>query len=319
VRQASYRSIPGFVLAAGLVVAVFLVPGGAGAGPDPTTSSFTWRSNAKIANGDYVAAGYSFKVPGSHPRAWYVFAYASVTINGRCSNGGSDSITMPLSRGPFDEDALAYAFDVPLNEHGWFPTKSTNSSDSYLGSLLVSDVCGGGDLRSESATFSADVQSTNTQDAIKIRFHFIDPNAKGKENIDCMQPSADPHECNSSWSPPQRVVPDLVHVSPSIETVPKLLGVDAQGFGSATDEATLLGALDPTGTLTYYVYNSDRCDGFPAGTSTVVVTGPHVPPSGVFTFLPPGIHQFVAIYSGDAINDTVTSPCGAERLVWSHD
>jgi hypothetical protein len=303
-----------------LVTALFLLPGGAGAGDDHTTFSFTWKSNAKIANGDYVAAGYSFKVPGSHPQAWYIFADASVTIDGRCSNGDSDSITIPLSRGPFDEDALVYAFDVPVNADGWFPTKSTNSSDSYLGSLFVSDICGGGDrLASRSAPFSADVQSTNTQDAIKVRFHFVDPTAQGKENIDCMQPSADPGACSSPWSHQRRVVPDLTHVSPSIETVPRLLGVDPQGFGSATDEATLLGALDPTGTLTYYVYDNDDCVGYPEGTSTVVVTGPHVPPSDTFTFLPPGIHQFVAIYSGDAINDPVTSPCGAERLVWSHD
>jgi hypothetical protein len=300
------------------VTALFLLPGGAGAGGDQTTFSFTWRSNAKIANGDYVAAGYSFKVPGSHPQAWYIFANASVTVEGRCSNGDGDSITIPLSRGPFDEDALVYAFDVPANADDWFPTKSAKSSDSYLGSLFVSDVCGGDPLASRSVTFSADIQSTNTQDAIKVRFHFVDPNAEGNENIDCMQPSADPDACNSPWSHQRRVVPGLAHTSPSIETVARLLGVDSQGFGSATAEATLLGALDPTGTVTYSVYNNDDCRAPAEATSTVVVSGPHVPASDAFTFLPPGSHQFVATYSGDAINDPATSRCGDARLVWSH-
>jgi hypothetical protein len=304
------------VLAVGLAAALLFLPAGADA--LTTTFSFGAGKGTKISNGDYVAAGYSFKVSGPHSEARYVFANSSVTINGHCSTGGSDSITIPLSAGPFDADAQVFAFDVPENEDQWLPSNHPNTSDTYQGSVLVSGVCGGTGLLDVSggATFSADIQSTSTVAAVKVRFHFVDPSAKGKDNVDCAQASAP--ACNSPWSPPRRVQPDLAHTSPSLATVPTLLGVDSEGLGSARDEATLRGALNPTGTVTYYVYQGVNCDGVPAGVSTVIVTGPHVPPSSVFTFLLPGTHQFVASYSGDAINDSVTSRCGDEPLAWFH-
>ncbi len=87
-----------------------------------------------------------------------------------------------------------------------------------------------------------------------------------------------------------------------------------------TDTATLSGgvatppAAGPTGTITFTLFgpNDPTCANASIFTDTVQVTngngnytsGPFVPPAA-------GSYNWVAVYSGDANNASVTSPCGA--------
>ena len=83
--------------------------------------------------------------------------------------------------------------------------------------------------------------------------------------------------------------------------------------GQVTDTATLAGAANPTGTITFTLYGPDdaTCAGAPAFTSTKTVTGNNQYTSDPFTPTAPGTYRWVAVYSGDANNTAITSPCNA--------
>lgn len=92
------------------------------------------------------------------------------------------------------------------------------------------------------------------------------------------------------------------------------------GTVGETDQATIAGAnaAQAGGTVRYDLYASPTCDPgvslvFEGGTSPVVngVVGPSLP---VTTALSPGKYYWQAIYSGDALDLPVTSPCGSEVL-----
>jgi hypothetical protein len=80
---------------------------------------------------------------------------------------------------------------------------------------------------------------------------------------------------------------------------------------SATDTATLSGAFNPTGTITFTVYgpNDATCVSPPAFTSTVPVAGNGAYTSAPFTITAPGTYRWVAAYSGDANNAPVVTSC----------
>jgi hypothetical protein len=81
----------------------------------------------------------------------------------------------------------------------------------------------------------------------------------------------------------------------------------ASGFvevgGQIFDNANLLGANNPTGTITFDLYGPDNptCAGPPVFSSTVPVTGTSVN-SQPFTATQAGTYRWVATYSGDANN-----------------
>ena len=74
------------------------------------------------------------------------------------------------------------------------------------------------------------------------------------------------------------------------------------------DNATLLGGVNPTGSVTYRVFNDSAC--------SVLVFGPSTKPLGSvsdpFTPLVPGTYQWIAEYSGDGNNQGVSGVCGDE-------
>ncbi len=153
----------------------------------------------KISNGDWVSGGYSLKstVTGDLTVA------AKVTITGPCSNGGTDTVTIPLATG---------TYAAPVTATGWLPTGDANSVVSWQGSVRVGvtspPVCGGvGKLdASKGAVFTATVSASPPQPGalVTFRFKFRDPAAKGKPNTNCLDTS-DPNRnradvCGASWS-----------------------------------------------------------------------------------------------------------------------
>jgi len=131
-----------------------------------------------------------------------------VTISGPCSNGGSDALTIPL---------LADRYSDPPNSSAWYPSGPLGQDDpaSYQGSVTAR-VCGGsGTLNAlAGSVFSAEVEADQTAAPIHIRFHYRDPNAKGKGNVDCQTTSSPPASvCGASWSITQSVLPAEIEES----------------------------------------------------------------------------------------------------------
>jgi hypothetical protein len=83
--------------------------------------------------------------------------------------------------------------------------------------------------------------------------------------------------------------------------------------GAVSDAASISGGLLPTGTITFRAFGpaNASCTGTPAFTSTVTVSGDGTYRSAAFTPGAAGTYLFVAAYSGDAGNASVTAACGA--------
>ncbi len=80
---------------------------------------------------------------------------------------------------------------------------------------------------------------------------------------------------------------------------------------SAIDTVTLSNGVNPTGTITFTVYNDNTCSTPPSFTSApVTVNGNGNYNSPAFTPSAPGTYYWVASYSGDANNNPYTASCG---------
>ena len=163
--------------------------------------------------GDVVRAGISFTMPGSHPGATVQFANPTVEFPSvTCVSGsGGGSFVLRLD--------AAGTYTVPQNDNSWFPTGDQRSAAAYQGSAPVPDLCHGGTMSLRNgAALSADAQSSDTSDALNVRFHYSANGSSG------------------SWSATTTVTPSSL--SPT--TVP-LGGIGAVGLIVAL--GAILGAL----------------------------------------------------------------------------
>jgi hypothetical protein len=108
----------------------------------------------------------------------------------------------------------------------------------------------------------------------------------------------------------------IMKATPTLTTATP--GVTAT-FGSAlSDSATLSGATAATGTITFNLYppSSTNCSGTALYTSSpVTVSGNGTYPSGSSPATTvAGTYQWVAAYSGDMNNNTVSTTCGSEPV-----
>jgi hypothetical protein len=79
-----------------------------------------------------------------------------------------------------------------------------------------------------------------------------------------------------------------------------------------SDTATLSGGVNPTGTITFTLFNNPTCTGAPVFTSAPIAVNGNGPyNSGNFTPTTAGSYNWIAAYSGDANNNPVTTACGA--------
>jgi hypothetical protein len=155
-----------------------------------------------ISNGDWVNGGYSFTFKSNTHAFTNYTVTASVSITGPCSNGGTDTVIVPLG---------TVTYPVPAGNTDWLPTGDQNSVLSWQGAVQVGvnapAVCGGvGKLNaSKGAVYTATVsQNPSTGSLVNFRFKYRDPAAKGKPNTNCLDTS-DPNRaradvCGASWS-----------------------------------------------------------------------------------------------------------------------
>jgi hypothetical protein len=79
-----------------------------------------------------------------------------------------------------------------------------------------------------------------------------------------------------------------------------------------SDVATLTGASNPTGTITFNLYGPDDAScALPAVFTSTVTVASGQAASDAFTPTAPGAYRWTADYSGDANNDAVSAPCNS--------
>ena len=105
----------------------------------------------------------------------------------------------------------------------------------------------------------------------------------------------------------------VTKASPSISTTPS--GSVPAG-GNVSDSATLSGGVSPAGTATFDLFApaDATCAGQPISSTSGTITG-GTASSGNVPVGAAGTYNWVATYSGDASNNSATSPCGSEPVV----
>jgi len=153
----------------------------------------------QIRPGDWVSGGYSFKFIDGHHGATTYTVTASVTVPFTCPNGGG-------SGGNIFVNLRTKNFSIPAGNTDWLPTGDQNSILSWAGrSKHRTAATGTSMVNRTGAVFSATVsQNPPTGSLVDFRLKYRDPNAKGKGNVNCTDPS-DPRRdkadvCGASWS-----------------------------------------------------------------------------------------------------------------------
>lgn len=125
------------------------------------------EGNLVVGPGTVVAAGYDLTIPGSHPTTNVNVVAPQVVFDGKCVAGGAAvtfSVAMPTA-----------AYAVSANNGDWLPSGDQDSPLVYEGSVLVPDLCGGGDISLASGgTFSAVVNADAPVpgDGVHVRWHY---------------------------------------------------------------------------------------------------------------------------------------------------
>ncbi len=101
----------------------------------------------------------------------------------------------------------------------------------------------------------------------------------------------------------------LVKASPTITTILSTTSIIVGS--SVTGSASMSGAFQATGNVTYTLYNTGSCSGVATTVSTVTVSNNVIPSSGPAFPSPAGPWSLSAAYSGDVNNNPVPVPPGA--------
>jgi hypothetical protein len=129
--------------------------------------SGSMQGDMKIQPGDELSAGDVISMSGSHPQATVNILGGIVTLPISCSDGGGPSgwISIALASGPYS-----------FAQNSWtsLPTDKQGVAASFQGTTVAPDLCSGGPMWSSSATYWAEVTSTDTNDPVSLKFHYID-------------------------------------------------------------------------------------------------------------------------------------------------
>jgi uncharacterized repeat protein (TIGR01451 family) len=100
---------------------------------------------------------------------------------------------------------------------------------------------------------------------------------------------------------------NVVKASPAISTVASPGGT--VGTVTVTDTATVSGGFNPTGSVTFRLFSDSGC-ATQVSTSAVALTGATAT-SAAHTPTTAGTYYWTAVYAGDTLNNSATSPCRA--------
>jgi len=141
------------------------------------------EGDLKVKPGDTLSVGYDFTMPGNHPAATLLFTSAMVTFQAQCVSGpGGGTIVVPIADSTYTD---------PAGSSQWFPSGDQHSPLVYQGSVVVPNLCGGGQMTlKKGGTFTAQMQSTDTNDKVNVRWHYsADGSAGGWSGTSSFIPS----------------------------------------------------------------------------------------------------------------------------------
>ena len=161
-----------------------------------------------ISPGDWISGGYNFKfTDGNHAATMYTVE-VTVTVPVRCPDNTVENIVIPLGApGQLDGGGVnTFTYSIPAGNTHNFATGDQNSILTWAGAVQApANLCGGQTGRNQvGAVFNATVLQSPHVGLVDWQFHYRDPNAKGKGNVNCTD-ATDPRRnradvCGASWS-----------------------------------------------------------------------------------------------------------------------
>jgi hypothetical protein len=161
-----------------------------------------------IAPGDWISGGYNFKFTNNQHIATMYTVTATVTVPVSCPDGSTENIVIPLGApGQLDGGGVTtFTFNIPAGNTNNFATNNQNSILAWEGAVQApATLCGGAVGRNQvGAVFNASVTQNPHAGLVDWQFHYRDPNAKGKGNVNCTDANdpkrSDAATCGASWS-----------------------------------------------------------------------------------------------------------------------
>jgi len=161
-----------------------------------------------ISPGDWISGGYNFKfVSGSHAATMYTVV-ATVTVPVTCPDSSIQNIVIHLGApGQLDGGGVtSFTYNIAAGDTSNHATNDQNSILAWEGAAQApATLCGGNVGRNQTgAVFNANVTQNPHVGLVDWQFHYRDPNAKGKGNVNCTNAN-DPRRndaatCGASWS-----------------------------------------------------------------------------------------------------------------------
>jgi hypothetical protein len=161
-----------------------------------------------ISPGDWISGGYNFKfISNTHAATMYTVV-ATVTVPVTCPDKSIQNIIIPLGApGQLDGGGVtSFTYSIAAGDTSNHATNNQNSILAWEGAVQApATLCGGNVGRNQvGAVFNANVTQNPHVGLVDWQFHYRDPNAKGKGNVDCTDASNprrnDAATCGASWS-----------------------------------------------------------------------------------------------------------------------
>lgn len=182
-------------------------------GPTPQGKNFSigpssMEGDLHISPGDWISGGYNFKfTTNSHAATAYTVS-ATVTVPVVCPDNSVQNIVIQLGApGQLNGGGVStFTYNIPAGDTSNHATNDQNSILAWEGAAQApATLCGGNPGRNQKgAIFSVNVSQNPKVGLVDWQFHYRDPNAKGKGNVNCTDAS-DPRRndaatCGASWS-----------------------------------------------------------------------------------------------------------------------
>jgi hypothetical protein len=161
-----------------------------------------------IAPGDWISGGYNFKFVNSSHAATLYSVTATVTVPVSCPDGTIQNVVIHLGApGQLDGGGVTtFTYNIAAGDTSNHATNNQNSILAWEGAAQApATLCGGETGRNQTgAVFNASVTQSPHVGLVDWQFHYRDPNAKGKGNVNCTDASNpkrnDAATCGASWS-----------------------------------------------------------------------------------------------------------------------
>jgi len=184
----------------------------------PTGKTFTigpssMEGDLHIHAGDWISGGYNFHFDSNTHAATLYTVTAMVTVPVTCPNGGGAGGNIIIFLGAPGQlnggGVTTFSYNIAAGDTSKHASGDQNSILVWEGAVQAPDLCGGNVMQNQKgAIFTTTVLQTPHVGLVDWQFHYRDPNAKGKGNVNCTDAS-DPRRndaatCGASWSPTLR-------------------------------------------------------------------------------------------------------------------